>query len=479
MCKKIFIILLAISVINVSAILASELENNEVINKLESEEQLDDQYQILETKKEPINFEETIKKVVSIKSLKSTSYIDENTNSKKYYEYEEDNKVFSIGSGFFISEDGIILTNSHVVEDADRILVEYQGNSINATLIGFDPVSDVALLKIKNFNKIKFPYFELNKKIKYSVGDTIYAIGNPYNLGISISKGIISAVSRNLEDELYNNLIQTDAVINKGNSGGAMVNEYGELIAINNVIYSKNSYSTGISFAIPVANITDVVDQIIRFGYIQHGWIGIESCRELNAKELKIFGIKNKSACMITKITKDSPAEKANIKVSDIILSYNGNTFTTFTDFVLDIRNTNVGSKMEINIFRNNMILKPNVTIEEFSIENRQTKIKNKIKNNTLVDNGVVFIELNKSINELLNIDSDERGLYIFDIKKGSQFEKLGVNIGDILLNINQITINTRNDYSKTMNYLKSNNVKSYFTIFKQNNGNNVILINE
>ena len=428
----------------------------------------------VDTIEEKIDINEIYEKVVSIKAFKSKIFLNNNYDNK-YYKYEENDEIFSVGSGFFITENGLILTNNHVIENADKIVVSYKNRDYVASIVGYDSFSDIAILEIKMNTNLKTKYFELHKNLLYELGDDIYVIGNPYNLGISVSKGIISAKNRKVDGLDFQNLIQTDAVMNEGNSGGIMVNKQGEAIGLNSFVYAKNGYNTGIGFAIPVTDIADIVDQIIRFGYIQHGWIGVRKCQNLMAKDFEIFNLKNhKNACIIMEIDKDSSAEKAGLRVSDIIVEYDDKKFKNFDEFVVNIRKMSVGSKLTINILRNDLLLKYNVTVEEYVDGIKQNSVKQKIKNNLVVFNGITFVELDKEINDFLGLDKNREGLYVLDVKDDGKAKNVAV--GDVLLTINQVQLKTKSAFMKTINFLQNNKIKKYFMLFEQKNGNNLIL---
>ena len=423
---------------------------------------------------EKIDINEIYEKVVSIKAFKSKIFLNNNYDNK-YYKYEENDEIFSVGSGFFITENGLILTNNHVIENADKIVVSYKNKDYLASIVGYDSFSDVAILEIKMNANLKTKYFELHKNSAYELGDDIYVIGNPYNLGISASKGIISARNRKIDGLDFQNLIQTDAVMNEGNSGGIMVNKQGEALGVNSFVYMKNGHNTGIGFAIPVADIADIVDQIIRFGYTQHGWIGVRKCQNLTTKDLEIFNLKNyKNACIIMEIDKDSSAEKAGLRVSDIIEHNDDKKFKNFDEFIVDVRKMSVGSKLTINILRNELFLKYNVAIEEYADGIKQNSIKQKIKNNLVVFNGITFVELDKEINDFLGLDKNQEGLYVMNVKDDGKVKNVAV--GDVLLTINQMQLKTKSAFMKTINFLQNNNIKKYFMLFEQKNGNNLIL---
>ena len=227
-----------------------------------------------------------------------------------------------LGSGVIVNENGLILTNQHVIESADEIQVALEdGRTVKAHVVGSDPDTDLAVLKIdvKNLPAITFADAEKNK-----VGDVVLAIGNPFGVGQTVTQGIISALGRNhLGISTFENFIQTDASINPGNSGGALIDADGNLVGVNSAIYSRNGGSMGIGFAIPVSIAKQVMEQIIRQGSVTRGWIGIEA-QDMTAELAESFKLKNAQGSLIAGIIKNSPAERAGLKAGDVLLEING-----------------------------------------------------------------------------------------------------------------------------------------------------------
>ncbi|MEI7917485.1 MAG: Do family serine endopeptidase [Methylophilaceae bacterium] len=228
----------------------------------------------------------------------------------------------SLGSGVIVNENGLILTNQHVIEAADEIKVALEdGRTVSAHIVGTDPDTDLAVLKIdmRNLPAITFADAEKNK-----VGDIVLAIGNPFGVGQTVTQGIISALGRNhLGISTFENFIQTDASINPGNSGGALIDAEGNLVGINSAIYSRNGGSMGIGFAIPVSIAKQVMEQIIRQGSVTRGWIGIEA-QDITTELADSFKLKNTQGSLIAGIIKNSPAEQAGLRAGDILLEING-----------------------------------------------------------------------------------------------------------------------------------------------------------
>jgi len=227
----------------------------------------------------------------------------------------------SLGSGVIISPQGYILTNHHVIKAADEILVALKdGRTTIATVVGTDPDTDLAVLKIKLDN---LPAITLSKINEIEVGDVVLAIGNPFGVGQTVTSGIISATGRNmLGINTFENFIQTDAAINPGNSGGALINSYGELIGINTAIYSKSGGSQGIGFAIPLSLATNVLTQIIEFGHVKRGWLGV-AIQDMNAELAESFGMKRVYGIIVNGTATSGPADKAGIKPGSVITHIN------------------------------------------------------------------------------------------------------------------------------------------------------------
>ena len=269
-------------------------------------------------------------------------------------------QVNNLGSGVIMSKDGYILTNKHVIQNADQIVVALQnGNIFEASLVGSDNLTDLAVLKIRANNLSTIPQ---NSDRQAHVGDVVLAIGNPYNLGQSVSQGIISAVGRNAVGDSVGrqNFIQTDASINRGNSGGALINSAGELVGISTLSIGKtaNEIAEGLNFAIPMDIANDVLQKIIRDGRVIRGYFGVQSDISSSSEE----GI------VITGVSPNSPAAKAGIQLGDVILKLNNQEGISARQMMQIIANTKPNSKVLVTILRLGKILQLPVVIEEFPV---------------------------------------------------------------------------------------------------------------
>ena len=303
------------------------------------------------------------------------------------------------GSGVIISEDGYIVTNNHVIKDATELEVTLNNNkSYKAKLIGTDSKMDIALLKINADEKLAYSTFADSDQVK--VGEWVLAVGNPYNLNSTVTAGIVSAKARNLEDNGIQSFIQTDAAVNPGNSGGALVNTRGELIGINTMISSPTGSYAGYSFAIP-SNITrKIIEDIMEFGNVQRGILGIEG-GELNSKASKELGVNDTEGFYINKVTKNSGAEKAGLKKGDIIKKLDSQNINTYAELSGYISTKRPNDKVQVTFVRDGetksvpvTLIKNELVTTEFKgleLENIEAADKKKFR----IEYGVRIKEIN------------------------------------------------------------------------------------
>jgi serine protease DegQ len=258
----------------------------------------------------------------------------------------------SLGSGVIVSHEGYVLTNNHVVEGADEIeVVLTDGRKAPAKVVGLDPETDLAVIKI---NLDKLPVIVLGQSELARVGDVVLAIGNPFGVGQTVTMGIISALGRNnLHINSFENFIQTDAAINFGNSGGALVDTRGNLIGINTAIYSQSGGSVGIGFAIPVSTAKTVMEAIIKDGHVVRGWIGVET-QDITPELAQSFGLQRTSGAIIAGVVRNGPADKAGIVPGDILLTVEGKAVGDTTEMLNLIAQLPPGGKAKMTVLRKN-----------------------------------------------------------------------------------------------------------------------------
>ncbi|OYO31779.1 Do family serine endopeptidase [Janthinobacterium sp. PC23-8] len=265
-------------------------------------------------------------------------------------EEDGDGMKNSLGSGVIVSHEGYILTNNHVVEGADEIeVVLTDGRKAPAQVVGLDPETDLAVIKVK---LDKLPVIVLGQSEQARVGDAVLAIGNPFGVGQTVTMGIISALGRNnLHINSFENFIQTDAAINFGNSGGALVDTRGNLIGINTAIYSQSGGSVGIGFAIPVSTTKTVMEAIIKNGHVVRGWIGVET-QDITKELADSFGLQRSTGAIIAGVVRGGPADKAGIKPGDILLSVDGKPVGDTTEMLNLIAQLPPGEKATMTVLR-------------------------------------------------------------------------------------------------------------------------------
>ncbi|OGT89910.1 MAG: serine peptidase [Gammaproteobacteria bacterium RIFOXYD12_FULL_61_37] len=266
----------------------------------------------------------------------------------------------SLGSGFIIAEDGYVITNHHVVKDADEIVVNLNDRrEFKAELVGSDPNSDIALLKIP----VKgLPTVKVSRNVGVEVGEWVLAIGSPFGFDHTVTAGIVSAKGRSLPDETYVPFIQTDVAINPGNSGGPLFNLDGEVVGVNSQIYSKNGGFMGLSFAIPMDVAMGVVDQLRATGHVTMGWLGVY-IQDVNRELAESFGMDKPRGALVAKVTPGSPAEQAGLLVGDVILTFKGEELGDSAKLPHLVGRTPVGEKAELDVLRQGKSQKISVTI--------------------------------------------------------------------------------------------------------------------
>lgn len=342
-----------------------------------------------------------------------------------------------IGSGAIINaEKGYVITNNHVIKDADKITIKLEdGREFKAKLVGADPLSDVALVQIeepKNLTELKFADSD-----KLRVGDFSVAIGNPFGLGQTVTSGIISALGRSTgtTDDGYQNYIQTDAAVNQGNSGGPLINLKGELIGINTAIISPSGGNAGIAFAIPSNMANNLVQQIIEFGEVKRGMLGIKG-GELNADLAKEFSIDAQQGAFVSAVLPDSAAAKAGLKAGDVITALNGQKLRSFSELRAKVATTGVGKEIELTYLRNGKEEKTKVTLQADSGSTVAAKD---------------LLPALKGAEYSNYSEKGFKGVEITKVEKGSQAEMRGLKKGDVIVGINRHSIENMSDLRKVL----------------------------
>lgn len=270
-------------------------------------------------------------------------------------------RVQSLGSGFLIDPSGVVITNNHVIEGADRIEITFtDGTTLPATLAGSDPKTDLAVLRVESDEAL--PYVRFGDSGKLRVGDWVMAIGNPFGLGGSVTAGIVSALNRDIHAGNYDDFIQTDAAINRGNSGGPLFNLDGEVVGVNSAIISPSGASVGIGFAVPASTAQPIVEQLLKYGETRRGWIGVR-IQTVTPDIAESVGLGPVRGALIAGLTEGGPAAAGGLEPGDVVLAFDGHPISTMRDLPRMVAGTEIGSTVELQIFRDGETLTRRVDI--------------------------------------------------------------------------------------------------------------------
>ena len=358
---------------------------------------------------------------------------------------KQEMKRTSLGSGVIVTADGYILTNNHGVEDADEIHVTlFTFEEYEATVIGRDPKSDVALIKIEPKTDLPFATFGNSDQLR--VGEWVLAIGNPFGLQQTVTAGIVSAKGRSINNESYGNFIQTDASINPGNSGGPLFNLKGEMVGVNTAIFSRTGGNIGIGFAIPVNMAKNVFAQLKEHGKVTRGWLGV-MIQQVTHDLAENFNLDRPIGALVGQVVPDSPAEKAGIKAGDVIISYSGKEISQMSMLPAMVASTNVGEKAELVLIREGK--KQNITVEIGRMEDEEAILAG-TETGTSKKLGITVQEITPKIAESLGIE-EVHGLIVNNVDSSSAAAEAGIMRGDILLEINRERVDNIADYKKSL----------------------------
>ena len=381
-------------------------------------------------------------------------------------------KATALGSGFIIDSKGIVVTNNHVIQGAEDILVRVNGDKeYEATVIGADPLSDIAVLQIKS--KEKFTSVKFGNSNKARIGDWVIAIGNPYGLGGTVTSGIISARNRSIGLSRYEDYIQTDASINQGNSGGPLFDLNGKVIGINTAIIAPGaSGSIGIGFAIPSNPASKVVKQLIEFGETKRGWLGVR-IQEVTKEIAEIEKLKNPEGALVASVAENSPAFKAGIKAGDIILEFDGKKVDTMRTLPKLVAETEVGKKVILKIWRNSKLISKKVLLgrlessNEFKMENKKEKDTEKYIE--IKDLKISIRNLKEDDIKNRNLPKDITGVVVTEIQQDSPL--LSVSVNDIIVEVQKKKVTSAKQFSNIIKDIINKGTKTlYLAIYNSSN---------
>tara|TARA_Y100000590_G_scaffold180996_1_gene206312 strand:- start:2962 stop:4389 length:1428 start_codon:yes stop_codon:yes gene_type:complete len=446
------------------------------------------------SKNVPISFADLAEKLMpSVVNISSTQTIKSTSNPFpfqfppgspfedmfKEFNRPTERKATALGSGFIIDKTGIIVTNNHVIQGAEDIIVSVNGaKEYKAKIIGTDPYMDLAVLKIKaaeNFQPVKF-----GDSDKARIGDWVIAIGNPFGFGGTVTSGIISSRNRDIGLTRYDDFIQTDASINQGNSGGPLFNLAGEVIGINTAIIAPGaSGSIGIGFAIPSNPASKVINQLIKFGETKRGWLGVR-IQEVTKEIADVENLKQPEGALVASVSEGSPASKAGIKAGDIILEFDGKKVDTMRKLPKLVAQTQVGKKVILKIWRNQKLISKKVLLgrlessEQFKAENKPAEDKSKY---VRIESLKISVrDLNKDDILARKLPKNTTGVVVTEISDSSPLVFVSVN--DIIVELQKKKITSPNQFSNLIKEILNKGKKTlYLAIYNSSNQRSYITV--
>jgi serine protease Do len=388
-------------------------------------------------------------------------------------------KRIALGSGFIIDPQGYIVTNNHVVGEAATVTVVFQDDTKHpAKIVGRDPKTDLALLKIETDKPLPFVTWGDSDKAK--VGDWIIAVGNPFGLGGTVTTGIVSARGRDIHSGPFDDFLQLDAAINRGNSGGPTFNQQGQVIGINTAIYSPNGGSVGIGFAIPSNLAKNVEKQLREHGKVDRGWLGVQ-IQQITPEIASSIGLKSDHGAIVADVTANSPAAKAGVKQGDVIVKYNGHDIDKLHDLPVLVADTPINSKVDVTVWRDgkeqdlhaNVGQMPNDTKQLAS--NDQDNVEPRATTERASALGLQLGALDRHTRERLHLKSNVKGVVVTRVASDSPAGQLGIEPGDVIVAINQQPVATPSEAAQKLKQAQKSGDKNLLMLMNRHGINEYI----
>ncbi len=420
-------------------------------------------FSIVNAKPVPESFADLAEKLMpSVVNISTTQTVKTTTNQFPFqfppgspfgemfkdFERPTERKASSLGSGFIIQDNGTVITNNHVIANAEDILVRVGDKEYKAKVLGADPYMDIAVLKMETNEK--FTTVKFGDSDKARVGDWAVAIGNPFGLGGTVTAGIISARNRDINLTRYDDFIQTDASINQGNSGGPLFNLKGEVIGINTAIIAPGqSGSIGIGFAIPANAASNVINQLIEFGETKRGWLGVR-IQEVTKEIAEVEKLKKPEGALVASVGQNSPADKAGIKAGDIILEFDEKKIDTMRTLPKVVANTEVGKSVQLKIWRDKKSITKRLVLGrlESSEEFKEKKTKTVQKEKEIESLKITVRDVTKDDITSRRLRKNTSGAVILDISSRSPLVNL-LSINDIIIEVQKKPVKNSIDLDK------------------------------
>ncbi len=364
----------------------------------------------------------------------------------------QDRSVSSMGSGFVIDPSGLIVTNNHVVEGAESIEVHFQDSTIlKADLVGRDPKTDLAVIRVKPEKPLPVVAFGDSDILR--IGEWVIAIGNPFGLGGSVSLGIVSARNRDINAGPYDDFLQTDAAINKGNSGGPLFNLKGEVVGINTAIFSPTGGSVGIGFSVPANTAKGVVDQLVKFGETRRGWFGVK-IQSVTDDIAESMAMGKARGALIADVTKTGPAEKAGIEPGDVVIEFNGKPVNAMRDLPRIVADTEIGKKVPVKVFRKGKELE--IMAEVGRLEDGEKVVAQQDSDGApapavLTVLGMTVSSMTDELRQKYTIDADIKGAVVTEVTADSAAADKRIEPGDVITEAGEKAVTGASDISASI----------------------------
>ncbi len=378
-------------------------------------------------------------------------------------------RVTSLGSGFVIDKAGLIVTNNHVIAEADEVSVTFpNGDKLPAKILGKDPKTDLALLKVES--ETPLPAVPWGSSDTARVGDWVVAIGNPFGLGGSVTAGIISARGRDINAGPYDDFIQTDASINRGNSGGPLFNMDGEVIGINTAIFSPTGGSVGIGFAIPATLAQNVIAQLAEFGRTKRGWLGVRT-QTVTDEIAESLGLDKASGALVAGISEGGPAEGAGLQQGDVILTFDGKDVSEMRELPRIVAETQIGKEVKVALWRKGEKVEVGVTIGE--LEDAETKVasadpKAPVEPDTVDTVGMTLSTLTDELRKKYDLADDANGVVVAKVDADGAAAEKGIREGDLIVEVAQEEVKTPGEVLRKVTKVKKSNRKSILLLLER-----------
>lgn len=389
-------------------------------------------------------------------------------------EPEPEQRLQSLGSGFIIDPSGLIVTNNHVIDGADKITVTLQDNTtLQASVVGRDEIGDIALLKVKSAKPL--PAVQFGNSDDARVGDWVLAIGNPFGLGGTVTAGIVSARGRNIHQGPYDDFIQTDAPINRGNSGGPLFDMDGQVIGMNTAIYSPSGGSIGIGFSIPSNMVKNVVAQLRKYGHPRRGWLGVR-IQEVTPDIAESLGLKETTGAMVAGVNKGGPADRARIRNGDVILKFNNQDVKDMHALPLIVADSGVGDSVPVVVWRNGKELTLTAKLGEKpdDVQDAAAQEKPRVdetKPTEISGLGLKLAPITPDLKDKYQLNAKQKGVVITEVSPDSTAADRGLKPGDVVVEVQQGEVSTPADVQKRVAAVRNENRKSVLMLIQRQDG--------